>query len=315
MDDTLELHAADGTPLQAHLVRPAAGVGRPVLTAGVGRPVLIAGGLGIPQRYYLPFARWLAARGHVVMTFDLRGIGESRRPEHRRSLRGLQADMLTWARQDFTAAVARLHDIAQGAPVAVVGHSLGMHHAAMTDEATQRRIDQVVSVAAGSGYWRDWAAPSRRLAPLMLHLAAPVLTPVLGYFPGKALRMVGDLPGPAVRQWTRWCRHPGFAWGAQPELILPSLQSARFKVEAFSFTDDEAMSETCTRKLMAALPHAQVSLHIVSPADVGLKAIGHVGAFRSTAAEQLWPLMTASLGSHGSVQAGAASGRRAEVLS
>jgi len=262
-----------------------------VHTAGVSRPVLISGGLGIPQRFYLPFARWLAGRGYLVMTFDLRGMGESRRPEHRRSLRGLQADMLTWARQDFTAAVARLHGIAQGAPIAVVGHSLGMHHAAMTDAATQRRIDLVVSVAAGSGYWRDWAAPSRRLAPLMLHLAAPVLTPVLGYFPGKALRMVGDLPGPAMRQWTRWCRHPGFAWGAQPELILPSLHSARFKVEAFSFTDDDAMSETCTRKLMAALPNARASIRVVAPADVGLKSIGHVGAFRTSAAEHLWPLL------------------------
>jgi predicted alpha/beta hydrolase len=304
MEETLELHPADGTPLQAHLYRPAAGIGRPVLTAGIGRPVLISGGLGIPQRFYVPFARWLAGRGYLVMTFDLRGMGESRRPEHRRSLRGLQADMLTWARQDFAAAVARLHDIAQGAPVAVVGHSLGMHHAAMTDAATQRRIDLVVSVAAGSGYWRDWAAPSRRLAPLMLHLAAPVLTPVLGYFPGKALRMVGDLPGPAVRQWTRWCRHPGFAWGAQPELILPSLQSARFRVEAYSFTDDDAMSEACTRKLMAALPNARVSIRVVAPADVGLKSIGHVGAFRTSAAEHLWPLLVDSLGPDAGAPAG-----------
>lgn len=292
LGDTLELHAADGTALQARLYRP---------PAGAGRPVLISGGLGIPQRFYAPFARWLAECGHLVMTFDLRGMGESRRSEHRRSLRGLQADMLTWARQDFAAAVAHLHGMAEGTPLAVVGHSLGMHHAAMTDPATQERIDRVVSVAAGSGYWRDWSAPSRRLAPLMLHLAVPLLTPLLGYFPGKALRMVGDLPGPAVRQWTHWCRHPGFAWGAQPELIGPSLQSARFRVEAFSFTDDEAMSETCTRKLMAALPNAQVSIRVVAPADVGLKAIGHVGAFRASAAERLWPLMAASLGSDVSV--------------
>ncbi|MFZ4649855.1 MAG: alpha/beta fold hydrolase [Rubrivivax sp.] len=282
----LELRTADGTALQARVYRP---------SARTGRHVLISGGLGIPQRFYAPFAEWLAARGHGVMTFDLRGMGDSRRPEHRRSLRGLQADMLTWARQDFAAAVAWLHATAEGAPVAVVGHSLGMHHAAMTDEPTQQRIDRVVSVAAGSGYWRDWSAPSRTLAPLMLHLAVPLLTPLLGYFPGKTLRMVGDLPGPAVQQWTRWCRHPGFAWGAQPELILPSLHSARFRVDAFSFTDDDAMSETCTRKLMAALPHAQVSLRVVSPAEVGLKAIGHIGAFRATAAERLWPLMAASL--------------------
>jgi predicted alpha/beta hydrolase len=259
------------------------------------RHVLISGGLGIPQRFYAPFAAWLAARGHTVMTFDLRGMGESRRPEHRRSLRGLDADMLTWARQDFAAAVARVYELASCVPVAVVGHSLGMHHAAMTDEQTQRRIEVVVSVAAGSGYWRDWAAPSRRLAPLMLHLAVPLLTPLMGYFPGKALRMVGDLPGPAIRQWTRWCRHPGFAWGADPELVLPSLQSARFRVEAFSFTDDDAMTEVCTRKLLAALPNAETSVRVISPLEVGLPAIGHVGAFRSGVRESLWPIMVSRI--------------------
>jgi predicted alpha/beta hydrolase len=93
----------------------------------------------------------------------------------------------------------------------------------------------------------------------MLHLAAPVLTPLLGYFPGKALRMVGDLPAPAMRQWTRWCRHPGFAWGAEPDLVMPALQSARFRIEAFSFTDDDAMTEGCTRKLLAAMPNAALS--------------------------------------------------------
>jgi len=255
------------------------------------RAVLVSGGLGIPQRFYAPFASWLAQRGHLVLTFDLRGMGASRRPEHRRSLRGLDADMLTWARQDFPAAVQALSDLAGGESIALIGHSLGAHHAAMTDAETQARIDTVVSVAAGSGYWRDWAAPSRRLAPLMLHLAAPLLTPMLGYFPGKALRMVGDLPGPAMRQWTRWCRHPGFAWGAEPDLIQPSLQSARFRIEAFSFTDDDAMTENCTRKLLAAMPNALSNLHVIEPQTLGLPAIGHVGAFRPQVSHALWPLL------------------------
>jgi len=78
------------------------------------RAVLVSGGLGIPQRFYAPFASWLAQRGHLVLAFDLRGMGASRRPEHRRSLRGLDADMLTWARQDFPAAVQALSDLAGG---------------------------------------------------------------------------------------------------------------------------------------------------------------------------------------------------------
>lgn len=282
----LHFAAADGTPLAGTLFEP----------RGVPKSsVLVAGGLGIAQRFYAPFAGFLAAQGHRVLTFDLRGMGASRLPEHRHSLRGLQADMLTWARQDFAAAVDLLAAKSADGRVDLIGHSLGMHHAAMTVEPAQARIAVAVSVAAGSGYWRDWAPPSRRKAPLMLHLAAPLLTPLWGYFPGKRLRMVGDLPAQAMRQWSRWCRHPEFAWGAEPELVLPSLRSARYPIHAFSFTDDEAMTQRCTRQLLAAMPHAPSHLHIVSPRDLGLAAIGHVGAFRPTAAATLWPLIASHL--------------------
>lgn len=148
-----------------------------------------------------------------------------------------------------------------------------------------------VLVAAGSGYWRDWAPASRRKAPLMLHLAAPLL----GWFPGKRLRMVGDLPGPAMPQWSRWCRHPEFAWGAEPEHVLPSLRATRFPIHALSFTDDDAMTANCTRKLLAALPNAPSQLQVVAQADLGLTAIGHVGAFRSEVESAVWPLIEASL--------------------
>jgi predicted alpha/beta hydrolase len=282
----LRFLADDGVPLAGMLY----GAQGPMKSA-----VLVAGGLGIAQRFYAPFAGYLAQRGHLVMTFDLRGMGASRLPEHRHSLRGLRADMLTWARLDFAAAVHCLAEQAPGGQVVLVGHSLGMHHAAMTVPAAQARIARAVAVAAGSGYWRDWAPASRRKAPLMLHLAAPLLTPLLGWFPGKRLRMVGDLPGPAAQQWIRWCRHPEFAWGAEPDLVKPSLLAARFPIHALSFTDDDAMTENCTRKLLAALPNAPSRLQVVAPAAVGMTSIGHVGAFRPGARERLWPMVEAKL--------------------
>jgi predicted alpha/beta hydrolase len=283
----LLLTTEDQTPLQAVLYTAA---------ASVHPPVLLAAALGVSQRFYARFASWLASRGHTVMTFDLRGIGASRQPQHKRSLKGLNADMLTWAGQDFAAAVAALVNAVDGEPtVRVLGHSLGAHHPIMTNARTQARIERLVSVAAGSGHWRDWARPSRRLAPLMLHLAIPLLTPVLGYFPGRALRMVGDLPGPAALQWARWCRHPDFAWGAEPEHVRPSLQAAAFDIHAFSFTDDDAMTETCTRQLLAATPACRTRLQVVAPGDVGLPVIGHMGAFRLDAAERLWPLLERAL--------------------
>ena len=280
--------AADGTVLAGNMYEPH-GAEKALV------PVLLAGGLGMAQRFYAPFASYLAQQGHRVLTFDLRGIGASRQPQHRHSLRGLQADMLTWARQDFAAAVHLLADHAPGGRIALVGHSLGMHHAAMTDAATQTRIGLAVSVAAGSGYWRDWAPASRQKAPLMLHLAVPLLAPLLGYFPGKRLGMVGDLPGPAARQWSRWCRHAEFAWGAEPAWVTPSLHSARFRIHALSFTDDEAMTEACTRKLLAAMPHAPSHVEVVAPADVGMERIGHIGAFRPEARTALWPMIESHL--------------------
>ena len=49
--------------------------------------VLIGGAMGVRQDYYQRFAEWLAAQGYAVMTFDYRGMGESRTGAHRRSLR------------------------------------------------------------------------------------------------------------------------------------------------------------------------------------------------------------------------------------
>lgn len=55
------------------------------------------------------------------------------------------------------------------------------------------------------------------------------------------------------------------------------------------------MTEACTRQLLQAIPNAPSVLHVLSPADVGLRAIGHVGAFRPEAGPALWPLFEACL--------------------
>ncbi len=282
----LVITTEDGSALAGRLFRPA---------ASVRQAVLLAGGLGIAQRFYAPFAGWLAQQGHLVLSFDLRGMGASRLPQHRRSLRGLHADMLTWAEQDFAAALRCLSALAQRPQVTVLGHSLGAHHAGMAHGLAQQGIRKLVSVAAGAGYWRNWAAPSRRLAPLMLHAAVPLLTPLFGYFPGKRLGMVADMPAGAARQWARWCRHPGFAWGAQPVPVAQRMAAARFPITAFGFTDDGAMTEQCTRTLLAAFSQAPSALTMLQPQALGLQAIGHLGAFRAEARAALWPLLERAL--------------------
>jgi len=176
---TLELAAVDGTPLAARHFAPAG----PACGAA-----LIAAAIGVPQTFYEPLATWLAAIGLHALTFDYRGIGLSRRGP----LRQLDIDLTGWARLDATAALRALQDRAPGAPLTWIGHSLGAQIIPFVPD--HRELAKIVTIAAGSGYWRENAPPIRRRAWLLWHAITPPLTAVFGYFPGKPLRMVGDLP-------------------------------------------------------------------------------------------------------------------------
>ena len=85
--------ATDGYSLAATLRRPAAGPQKGF--------VLIASATATPRHYYGRFASYLAEHGFSVMTFDYRGIGDSRPP----SLRGFECRMRDWAALDLSAAV------------------------------------------------------------------------------------------------------------------------------------------------------------------------------------------------------------------
>ena len=108
----LILHADDGRGLAARLHAP----------AGEARAsVVIHGATATPRRYYDRFARWLAAKGFRVLTYDYRGVGGSRRA----SLRDDDATARDWAERDAVAAVRRLREDFPDAPILMVGHSFG----------------------------------------------------------------------------------------------------------------------------------------------------------------------------------------------
>jgi predicted alpha/beta hydrolase len=88
------LTAADGRWLSARWFEPA---GQPARAVAV-----VNAATGVPQRFYRHFALWLAARGYAVLTYDYRGIGESRQGP----LRAETARMRDWALLDMPAALA-----------------------------------------------------------------------------------------------------------------------------------------------------------------------------------------------------------------
>ncbi|MEZ4367098.1 MAG: alpha/beta fold hydrolase [Kofleriaceae bacterium] len=266
--------ARDGVALAAALTSPPPGAPR-------HGAVLVVGAMGVPQTYYAPLARYLAGEGFVVLTFDPRGMGASRQG----SLRQLDVDVLGWADLDAGAALAALEAAAPDLPLTWLGHSLGGQVVPFTPG--HERLAKVVTVAAGSGYWRQNAPPLRRKVWLLWFVLAPTLTAVAGYFPGGKLGMVGDLPAGVLRQWRRWCLDPSYAVGVEPHAGA-AYAAVTTPITALAFTDDEMMSRANIDSLHGFYAGAPVAVHHLAPADLGVARVGHFGAFRTAMREPLW---------------------------
>ncbi len=276
MPTATEIVAADGTRLAARLYeagKPARGV------------VLIVAAMAVKQEFYAGLAAWLAAQGWDVVTFDYRGMGESA-PS---TLRGFEADILTWARQDCAAALAFARERATGRPLVWIGHSLGGQILAMTPG--HESLAAAVTVASGVGYWRENAYPLRHYSWWLWHLIVPVATALCGYFPGRRLGIVGDLPKGVILQWSRWCRHPEYAVGVEGEPMRELYRRVRLPLLSISLTDDEYMSESNVAVLHGFYVNARREMRRVAPVGLGVTRIGHFGFFRKDVGEQLWPAL------------------------
>ncbi|MFG8976253.1 alpha/beta hydrolase family protein [Pseudomonas paraeruginosa] len=242
---------------------------------------LIAPAMGVEQRFYAAFAAWLAERGYLAVTFDYLGMGQSRSGP----LRGLEVSVLDWARHDCSAMLAAALAEIGDRPLYWIGHSLGGQILPFVEG--REHIARIFSIASGSGYWKENSVPLRNRVWLLWYVIAPLLTPLLGYFPGRRLGMVGDLPRGVIEQWRRWCLHPQYAL-ADGEDIRRAFSTVRTPMVSLSFTDDEMMSRRSIESLLGFYREAPKTAWRIAPEEIGARHIGHFGFFRAQFAESLW---------------------------
>ena len=238
--------------------------------------------MGVPQTYYAAFAQWLSKEGFLVATFDYRGTGASR-PQR---LRGFRADILDWARLDCAAMIEALAARAPGLPLYWIGHSLGGQ--ILPFVPNRERVAKAITIATGSGYWKENAAPLRKRAWLLWHLLAPLAVALFGYFPGRRVGIVGDLPADVMRQWRRWCLDPEYAVGAEGEPARALYAAVRTPIVSLSFHDDEFMSARNTESIHGFYVNAPRTMKRLRPEDAGVARIGHFGFFRRDFEGPLW---------------------------
>ncbi|OFS70148.1 alpha/beta hydrolase [Pseudomonas sp. HMSC08G10] len=250
--------------------------------------VIINAATSVRCRYYSRFADYLFAQGFDVLTYDYRGIGESRPA----SLRGFKASWSDWGRLDFEAMLQLAAERFAGQPVDVVAHSFG--GCAVGLAPSGGRVRRGGMVGAQFAYWRDYAANERWRLVGKWHVVMPLLTRLCGYFPGKRLGWMEDTPAGVVHDWTtrtpRYEHRPSGRTLAQ--LPFAQVQAATL---AISLTDDPFGTVAATERLLGYLQHAERRHLRLAPGDISVAQIGHFAFFHDRFRETLWPIALAWL--------------------
>ncbi|MCC7325397.1 MAG: alpha/beta fold hydrolase [Burkholderiales bacterium] len=254
--------------------------------------VVVACGGGIPARFYAPMARHLAQKGLATLTFDYRGVGESIGDGVQRVYAGVES----WAQLDFSAALNAARHAYPAAPVAVVAHSFGALLIGAARDANA--ISRIVLLGPHTGYWRDYATRWRWLLYLTWHVMMPVVTRLVGYFPGRALHLGGDLPRAFALDWAGR-RAPAVARTADQrrrfEHILARYGQTRADALVLSITDDAFAPPAAARRLLSLYPNLKVTQASVRPSDLRRKRLGHMAFVRRSTGPYFWERVSAWL--------------------
>lgn len=264
--------AVDGYPLSMRLFAPDAPT----------HAVLVSSGTGFPKGFYDRFARWLAGRGAVVLTYDFRGIAGSRPAD----LAAMRMDYPDWGRLDMPSALDALIDAAPGLPISHVGHSVGGHFLGFMPN--HARIKRHAFVAVGSGYW---GRHHRSYNPLELFFwlgFGPFSLWRHGYIKGGGLWAGTDLPRGVFTTWRRWCLKEPYFLDELPERLQPHhFNAVTAPIRSWVFTDDPIATPVTAPILLKAYPKAPSEVVVRRPTDFGCARIAHEGAFRA-GMEPLW---------------------------
>lgn len=276
--------ARDGCPISGHWYVPADEQPKSV--------AVVACGGGIPARTYQAMARYLASKGTAILTFDYRGIGDSRHG----SLRGFEAGIDHWGVQDLGAALTFAREAYPDASLGVVAHSIGTLLVGAAPDAN--RIARLVFLAPHTGYWRDYLDRSRWVLFLTWHILMPFVTKNVGYFPGRALGLGEDLPKGFAMDWAR---------RRQPEFLVTVHDRDRFEKTLASYgrvtcptlvlatTDDAFAPPNAGYRLLRNYPSLMPEFVVVAPADIGRRRLGHFAFIRRATGEHFWNRISAWL--------------------
>jgi len=260
--------------------------------AGHARPVVIINpATSIRCRYYFRFAGFLFENGFDVVTYDYRGIGESRPAR----LRGFDGCWLDWGSLDFEAVLQEVGRLFPDQPVHVVAHSIGGFVLGLAP--SNHLIQRIFTMGAQYAYRRDYAPDKKLRMTAKWHVVMPLLTMLFGYFPGEKVGWLEDTPSGVVRDWVfsrerfedTW-RGRASARYPDKHLLVQRFAAVTAPTLAVSVTDDDFGTVPAIERLLAYFSSSPRTHLRISPTAINEPAIGHFSFFNRRFEQKLWQI-------------------------
>lgn len=242
--------------------------------------VVIAPAMGIDAKFYTDIAKYLQENGFLSVTFNYTGIGESIVDMCKTNY-----GMLDWAHKNMDFLLVQIKKDFPNSKIAWLVHSAGGQMLGLCNHS--QNIDKLISVSSGVGYWRLNSPELKKKIRFFWNFIVPVSVFFKGFFPGKKLKMVGDLPKKAIYDWRRACLKPNYLQDIFPE-FAENYALLKAPIVAYYPEDDEMLSKESIEKLNSQYVNSNSKIIVLKPSDLNTKRIGHIGLFRKSYQDSFW---------------------------
>ncbi|QDP84889.1 alpha/beta hydrolase [Chryseobacterium sp. SNU WT5] len=250
-----------------------------------GKLVLINSATGVKQQIYFSFAKFLAANGFIVLTYDYRGIGESK-PE---KMRSFHASMRIWGTIDFKTITDFIQEQYLSYTKFCLGHSVGALILGMNDYS--KNFAKFIFVGTQDAYIGNLTFEVAVTALLGFGIALPVMTNFFGYFPAHRFGLGESLPKGVAFDWQTLILNKKSTSRLYEKIEGNYAEQLNQKVFIIHAEDDTWLTQKGMSNLLKNVyPNLKTEHREIKISESPKGEIGHVNFFRSYN-KNLWKIV------------------------
>ncbi len=246
-----------------------------------GGVIVISSSAQVTQEFYYDIACFFREKKFAVVTFDFRGTGDSAPM----ALKGFEANLENWAQQDTDAVLRYTKNLFPKQELIFVGHGIGGEIVGLAPASQFINRIILVNCALSCSRLRRW---KERIWIEVMKNFIKLTSWLFGYFPGKGLKVLNNLPKGVMYEWIHWCNN---ANGLFDDFSDHNYRRLQVPLLAFSFSDDWRSQESGVQALLEHFASACITWHHITPKQIGRTKLGHSGFFKIQSKKNLWQLL------------------------